>query len=106
MNIEEKFNRLSVLYNELNDRYSAQELELVRYKDNFCPKFKYGDSLWVLNNQKGEIDRIKVDEIIINKFGVHYREYISESDFKQFPEHLCYENKELADTALNKTNKK
>ena len=106
INFEERFNRLSVLYNDLNDRFSAQEQELVRYKDNFCPKFKYGDKLWALNGQKQEIEVLKVDEIIINKFGVHYREYVDEKSFKQFPEQFCYESKEIADTKLNKVNKK
>lgn len=104
-NFEEKFNMISELYNELNDRYSATEAELIRYKDGFYPKYSYGDKIFVLDINARDVKPLKVDEAIINKFGVHYREYISETEFKQFPEQFCFDTEQDASLALEQLNK-
>ena len=104
-NFEEKFNMISALYNELNDRYSATEAELIKYKDTFCPKFGCGDKLFVVDVNNKDVKTLSVDEIIINKFGVHYREYVSELEFKQFPEQFCFDIEKDANLALQQLNK-
>lgn len=104
-NFEEKFNMISELYNELNDRYSATEAELIKYKDSFCPKYSYGDKLFAVDINAKEVKPLKVDEVIINKFGVHYREYVSETEFNQFPEQFCFDLEQDANLALEQLNK-
>ena len=105
-NLEEKYNELKIRFHEIVEKNAMLDEKLEKYNYKIIPAFSVGQELFCLNAKKREIVPLKVDEIIINKFGVAYREYTSETEFKQFPEVLCFENKIDANESLSKTETK
>ena len=100
--IESKFERLSDMYNEVVNENAKINEELEQYKLKVVPKYSIAHELFAIDIVKHDILKLKVDEIIIDKFGISYREYISETEFKQFPERFCFLNKiDANEYALN-----
>lgn len=70
----------------------------------FTPKFSCGDKLFAVDLSKSEIIEIDVDEICINKlFGISYRNFKGEDAFYQYPESVCFINREYAENFLNQS---
>ena len=83
---------INELYNELCEKYAATATELEYYKDKAIPKYNVGDKLHALNIKEKKIIKLVVDEIITNRFGIHYREYLNETELQQYPEQYCFDN--------------
>lgn len=77
------------LYNELNNKCSKMEDQLFEMSKKVIPMYRVGDILVCVDKDKKTCS-LTVDEIIITKLGVSYREYLSETEFKQFPEFRCF----------------
>jgi len=101
-NLEEKNTRLKQLLDEYVNKNAELADALAEYQSKDVPKYGVGQELFCLDMAKHEIYSLKVEEIIINRFGIAYREYVSEDSFKQFPEHLCFLNKIEANETLVK----
>lgn len=72
----------------------------------FVPKFNCGEKLFAVDLSNYKIIDIDVDEICINKlFGVAYRNFKGMDEFYQFPESVCFQNKEDAEEFLNESKK-
>lgn len=82
--------KLEQMYNEVVDYNTKLENELETYKLKSIPKYDIKQKLYCLDQNKN-IVTLTVDEIVISKLGIFYREYKSENDFIQFPENLCSE---------------
>ena len=100
--LEEKYARLKQLLEEYVEKNAELADALAGYQSKDVPKYGIGQELFCLDVPKHEIYSLKVEEIIINKFGIAYREYVKEDSFKQFPEHLCFLNKIEANETLIK----
>lgn len=98
---------LKQLCDELNNKCAELEEEVISYRQNLCPRFMLKTPLYVvtLKDTKFEISEFTPDEIITNIYGIHYREYISEKDFKQYPEIMCFKTKEEAQEFIKQQNK-
>lgn len=103
----EKFEELQKLCDSLNDKCAQLEEEVISYRQNLCPRFMLKSPLYVvtLKDAKFDISEITPDEIITNVYGIHYREYIGEDDFKQYPEMLCFKTKEEAQSFIEEQKK-
>lgn len=89
------------LCDELNAKCLKLEDELAEYKFKVCPKFLCGQKLYCADIVGKAVVELTPNEIAINKFGVNYREYISETELKQFNEIFCFEDLDSANNALN-----
>lgn len=80
------------LCDELNDKLLKCEEQLYYYQARYTPKYIVGKKLFGVDIQNKKVKSFKVDEIIINILGIAYREYISETEFVQFPETFVFDN--------------
>lgn len=94
--MDEKFEQLKQMYNELNDRFISTEEEVLRYRAKRVPRFEAGEKIYCVNTKDKKIVTLKIDEVIIDKFGISYREYINEKEFRQFPELFSFCDKDEA----------
>lgn len=101
IDFEAKYNKIKELYNDLNNKYAQAEEQLIEFSKKPVPKFEIGDNLFVVNLSKKDIERLKVDEIVANRFGIAYREFVSEVELKQFPEMLCFKQDSEAQNYLD-----
>lgn len=97
-----KQEELEKLCDELNNQCAQLEDKLSFYEENNCPKFRVKNNLFIVNITEKKIETLKVDEIIINLYGIHYREYLNEESFKQFPEQFCFKEENEAKKYLEK----
>lgn len=96
---------LNELYNELNNQNAKLEEQLLRYRNyGFIPKLHVKDWGYTLNIKDNKVEQFQVDEIVLDMFGLTYREYISESEFRVVPDDLCFTNEQEATKALEKYN--
>lgn len=79
------------LYNDLHQEYCNVVDELEKYKDKLIPKFNIGEKLFAVNIKDKNVVEISVDEIVLNRFGIAYRNYASETEMYQFPEQYCFQ---------------
>jgi Holliday junction resolvasome RuvABC DNA-binding subunit len=68
------------------------------------PKYNLRQKLFAVQIIDKKILEIDVDEIVINIFGIAYRNFVSETEMYQFPEKYCFPNKEMADEFLDGLN--
>lgn len=101
-NLEEKYEQLKKMFQAEVEKNAELDTQLEEYKHKLVAKYQIDQELFCLDIKKHEIFPLKVNEVIINKFGVAYREYVSETEFKQYPEILCFANKIDANEYLNK----
>lgn len=101
--LQQKFERLKGLYNELNDKFAQCEEELIKYKSKFVPKYELKDKLFFLNVATREVESLVVDEIGITKLGVFYREFTSETELRQIPETLCFASEDEVRQKIKET---
>lgn len=92
---------INELYNEMCEKYTAVVAELEYYKDKFVPKYNVAEKLFAIDIREKKIVNLNVDEIVINNFGVHYREYVGENGLIQYPEQYCFNKSEEAEKYLN-----
>lgn len=105
-NLEEKYEQLKQMFQEAIEKNAKLDEEVEKYKYKVIPMFSIGQELFCVKVKEKEVVSLKVDEITINKFGIAYREYISENEFKQFPETLCFANKIEANENMVKATEK
>lgn len=98
---------LKQLCDELNNKCAELEEEVISYRQNLCPRFMLKTPLYVviLKDTNFEISEFTPDEIITNVYGIHYREYTSENNFKQYPEIMCFKTKEEAQEFIQQQKK-
>jgi hypothetical protein len=66
------------------------------------PKHELMQKLWVADLSNNKIQTISVDEIVINAFGISYRNYVGEESMYQFPERFCFANEKEVQDFLRK----
>lgn len=79
-------------FNELAEEYNRVVTALEFYETRVCPIYHVGEKIFVYKMNEKKVDNFKIDEIVINKSGVSYIEYINDKEFNIYPESFCFSN--------------
>lgn len=96
---------LKDLCEKLNNENAQLEEQLLRYKNfGFIPKLRVSDKGYTVDLKDNKIITFNIDEIFLNKLGIFYKEYLSETDLRIVPDALCFTSEQEATKFLEEQN--
>lgn len=96
---------LKDLCEKLNNENAQLEEQLLRYKSfGFIPKLHISDKGYTVDTKENKVIEFSVDEIFVNKLGIFYKEYLSETDLRIVPDTFCFTSEQEATKFLEEQN--